>query len=57
MSNFLSAAENVAWQRENIRCDLKMMEEESRAAERLERHNLVYFLDVMYRKYVSITVR
>ena len=40
MSSFLPAAENVARQRQNVRRDLKKMEEESRA---LERHNLVYF--------------
>ena len=37
---------------------IKMMEEESRAVElAMERHILVYFWFVLYRKYVSITVR
>ena len=38
---FLSAAENVARQRQNVPRDLKKMEEESRAVElALENHNL-----------------
>ena len=58
MSSFLSAAENVARQRQNVRRDLKKMEEESGAVElALERHNLVYFWFVLYRKNDSITVR
>ena len=41
MSSFLSAAENVAGQRQNVRRDWKKMEEESRAVElALENHNL-----------------
>ena len=45
MSSFLSAAENVAWQRQNVRRDLKKkMEEESRADKlALESHNLYIF--------------
>ena len=45
MSCFLSAAENVARQRQNVRCDLKKkMEEESRAVELAsESHNLFIF--------------
>ena len=45
MSSFLSAAENVARQRQNVRRDLKKkMEEDSRAVElALESHNLVIF--------------
>ena len=31
MPSFLSATENVAWQRQNVRRDLKKMAEESRA--------------------------
>ena len=59
MSSFLSAAENVARQRQNVRRDLKKkMEEESRAVElALESHNLVYFWFVLYRKKVSVTVK
>ena len=46
MSSFLSADENVARQRQNVRRDLKeQMEEESRLVELvLEKHNLFYFL-------------
>ena len=41
MSSFLSAAENVAGQCQNIQRDLKKMKEESRAVElALENHNL-----------------
>ena len=41
MSSFLSAAENVALQYQNVRRDLKKMEEESRAVElALEGHSL-----------------
>ena len=44
MSSFLSAAENVARQRQNVRCDLKKMEEESRAVKlALESHKLFIF--------------
>ena len=52
MSCFLSAAENVARQRQNVRCDLKKkMEEESRAVELAsESHNLFIFWFVLYRK-------
>ena len=58
MSSFLSAAENVAGQRQYVRRDLKKMEEENRAVGlALERHKLVYFWFVLYRKNVSITVR
>ena len=42
MSSSLSAAENVAGQRQNVRRDLKKMEKESRAVE-LESHNLFNF--------------
>ena len=41
MSSFLSAAENVARQRQNVQYDLKKIEEESRAVElALEGHKL-----------------
>ena len=55
MSIFLSAAENVAGQRLNVRRDLKNMEEESIAIElALENHYLFFFffffLFVLYRK-------
>ena len=41
MSSFLSAAENVARQRQNVRHDLKKMEKESRAVElALENHTI-----------------
>ena len=41
MSSFLPAAETVAGQRQNVRRDLKKMEEESRAVElALENNNL-----------------
>ena len=41
MSSFLSAAENVARQRQNVRRDLKKTEEESKAIElALEGHGL-----------------
>ena len=41
MSSFLSATEKVAQQNQNVPCDLKKMEEESRAIElALEGHNL-----------------
>ena len=44
MSSFLSAAENVARQRQNVRSDLKKMEEESRPVElALESNNLFIF--------------
>ena len=44
MSNFLSAAENVAWQSQNILGDLKKMEEENRAVKlALESHILLIF--------------
>ena len=44
MSSFLSAAEYNAGQRQNVRLDLKTMEEESRAVElALENHNLFIF--------------
>ena len=44
MSSFLSAAENVARQRQNVRRDLKKMAEESRAVKlALESHNLFIF--------------
>ena len=42
--SFLSATENVAWQSQNVRSDLKNIEEESRAAElALESHDLFIF--------------
>ena len=41
MFSILSAAENVARQRQNVQCDLKKMEEESRVVELIfEGHNL-----------------
>ena len=44
MSRFLSAEENVAGQRQNVRRDLKKMKEESRAVElALENHHLFIF--------------
>ena len=44
MSSFLSAAENVARQRQKARLDLKRMEEGSRAVKlALETHNLFIF--------------
>ena len=44
MSSFLSAAENVAGLRQNVRRDLKKRAEESRAVEvALENHNLLNF--------------
>ena len=44
MSSFLSTAENVARQRLNVRCDLKKMDEASRAVElALVSHNLFIF--------------
>ena len=44
MSSFLSGADNVARQRQNIRRDLKKMEEECRAVKlALESHNLFNF--------------
>ena len=44
MSSFLSAAENSAEQCQNVRHDLKKMEEASRAVElALENHNLFIF--------------
>ena len=44
VSSFLSAAENVARQRQNVRCDLKKMEEESRTVKlALESHKLFIF--------------
>ena len=44
VSSFLSAAENVAEQYQNVRRDLKKMEEESRAVElALKNHNLFIF--------------
>ena len=44
MSSFLSAAENVVGQRQNVRRDLKKMEEENRAVElALENYNLFIF--------------
>ena len=58
MSSFLSAAENVARQRQNVRRNLKKDGERNRAVElALERHDLVYFWFVLYRKNVSVTVR
>ena len=58
-SSFLSAAENVVRQRQNVRRFFKKkMEEESRTVElALERHNVLYFWFVLCLKYVSITVR
>ena len=45
MSSFLSAAENVARQRQNVQRDLTKMEEESRAVElALEGHIVCLFL-------------
>ena len=44
MPSFLSAAENVAWQRQNVWCDLKKMEEKSRVIKlAMESHNLFIF--------------
>ena len=55
MSSVLSDAENVAQQRQNVRRDLKQIEEESRAVElALEVMTFVYFLSV--RQNVSSTV-
>ena len=53
MSSFLSAAENVARQCENVRRDLKKngMEKESGAVKvALENHNMVYFWFVLYKR-------
>ena len=59
MSSFLSAAKNVARQRQNVRRDLKKMEEESRAVKlALDSHILLFFFwFVLYKKNVSIAVR
>ena len=55
MSSFLYAAENVAWQRQNVRRDLqkekKKMEEEGRTVDlALEGHNVCYFWSERHRK-------
>ena len=51
VSSFLSAAETVARQRQNVQRDLKKMDKKSRAVElALESHNFVYFWFVLYRK-------
>ena len=58
MSSFLSAAENVARQRQNVRRDLK--KDGGRKQSGLAgvgEYNLVYFWFVLYSKKVSITVR
>ena len=50
MSSFLSAAESVARQQQNIQPDLKKMEEESRVVElALDGHNC-YFWSEQHRK-------
>ena len=45
MSSFLSAAENVARQRQNVRRDLKKEKEEESRADKLalENHNMFFF--------------
>ena len=58
MSIFLSAAENVAGQRQNVRRNLKNMEKESRAVElALENHNLFIFGLYSTGKMFQVTVR
>ena len=58
MSSFLSAAENVARQRQNVRRDLKKDGGRRQSGYlALDSHNLVNFWLVLYRKKLSITVR
>ena len=56
MSSFLSAAENVAGQRQKVQRDLKKMKKAERLSWRW-RIIICEFWLVLYRKNVSITVR
>ena len=57
MSSFLSAAENVARQRQNVRRDLKKMEEESRAVKLALGSHIFLFLVCAVQEKCSIAVR
>ena len=59
MSSFLSTAEDIAWQRQNVRRDLKKDGGRNRAVKlALSRESyFVNFWFVLYKKNVSITVR